>query len=350
MSETSTILALRQIGVITNPNSRKNKRRPGRAEALQRQVGPAGRVIATESLEALGAAVRELREQGAQYWVADGGDGSLFWMLNTVARELGDELEDVSRIIPFAVPANGGTIDFVARRVGIRGRVERILRVLRSHTERGEVAPAVDLPSLRIELVQRKGEERIVSEQLCFSTALAGFGCRFFDHLYALEERSTLKIGAQFFRDVAAAFLRRVGMRWAVPRRWLQELEELFTPIPLRMVLDGRELPWTAITTLNASAFSVNFGGLFRLFPAAGEGKMHVIAGEPSDLDVALNAPRMMTGRPLRCERLYDGAGETLEVEAIGDELMKPVLDGEVFEDVERLVVRLGPQVRFARV
>ena len=70
-----------QIGVITNPNSRKNKGKPDRAARLQSIVGSMGEVHETRSLESIKPVLRDFLRKRARYWVADGGDGALHWML-----------------------------------------------------------------------------------------------------------------------------------------------------------------------------------------------------------------------------------------------------------------------------
>ena len=70
-----------EIGVITNPNSRKNRNRPDRAERLQRIVGDIGEVHQTSSLDSIKPVLRDFLRKRATYWVADGGDGALHWML-----------------------------------------------------------------------------------------------------------------------------------------------------------------------------------------------------------------------------------------------------------------------------
>src|SRR5687768_821378 len=99
------------IGVITNPNSRKNRGQAQRAAALQRIVGGHGLVRETRSTSEIGDVIEEFKALGISYWVTDGGDGSLHWMLNTAAERYG--VGAVAEFVPWAVPANGGTIDFV---------------------------------------------------------------------------------------------------------------------------------------------------------------------------------------------------------------------------------------------
>src|SRR5476651_120322 len=77
----ATLLARMEIGVITNPHSRKNRNRPDRAERLQRIVGSMGEGHETSSIESIKPVLRDFLRKQARYWVADGGDGALHWML-----------------------------------------------------------------------------------------------------------------------------------------------------------------------------------------------------------------------------------------------------------------------------
>ena len=65
------------IGVITNPNSKKNWHHGNRRASLEKAVGRRGIVVETPDLDALPAAVETLLDAGCQYWVCDGGDGTL---------------------------------------------------------------------------------------------------------------------------------------------------------------------------------------------------------------------------------------------------------------------------------
>src|SRR6187549_1035063 len=125
-----------QIGVITNPNSRKNRNKPNRAKALQSIVGDLGEVHATDSVESIKPVLREFLRKRATYWVADGGDGALHWMLR-MGMEVLQEEEFVGQSItlPTTLPTKGGTIDFVANNVGIKGDAEGILAMLRRSLE-----------------------------------------------------------------------------------------------------------------------------------------------------------------------------------------------------------------------
>jgi hypothetical protein len=111
-----------QVGVITNPNSKKNFRRPQRRRSLEQAVGHHGVVRETRSLEDLPRAIGELLDAGCQYYVCDGGDGTLHWVLNSLHDAVkARAAAGGSAELPVVVPTNGGTVDFVARKAGLKG-------------------------------------------------------------------------------------------------------------------------------------------------------------------------------------------------------------------------------------
>ena len=141
-----------EIGVITNPNSRKNRNRPDRAERLQRIVGSLGEVHETSSVESIKPVLRDFLRKRARYWVADGGDGALHWMLRMGMEVLQeDEFVDQSLTLPMTLPTKGGTIDFVANNVGIQGDAEGILAMLRRGVEGGSIIEETEVDSMVID-------------------------------------------------------------------------------------------------------------------------------------------------------------------------------------------------------
>src|SRR5215212_8774774 len=143
------------IGVITNPRSRKNRGRPNRAAELQRIVGDHGEVHATRDIDAIKPVLREFLRRKARYWVADGGDGALHQMVRAGLELLEeDEFARDGVTMPLTVPTNGGTIDYVAHNVGIVGRAEDILAALRGAIESGQEIEEVEVDSMLIEGVE----------------------------------------------------------------------------------------------------------------------------------------------------------------------------------------------------
>lgn len=342
------------IGVITNPNSKKNRRIHDRVEQLQAIVGPYGVVRQTPTTEQIKPVIREFLDLGVDFWVSDGGDGALYWMLNSahdVIEQRFPDTDHFERHLRFALPTNGGTIDYVARRAGVRGRAEDILKKLVEVYEKGEQLAQTLVPSLRLEGVQelRNGTRRRF-EKVGFATAIAGVGNRFFEKYY-LARVPGPKVICEVIAKTSASYL--VGVTPAsrvVPEEWLEYGEQVLRPMPARVEVDGEVLSYSDYTTIAVGAFKINLGGVIRLFPFASRGAMHVTAGEPSPLDMIVNLPRMLSGRRLACDRMFDGPGREVRVVATSSTLLRPNVDGEFIENVRELVVRPGPRFRIPRI
>src|SRR5450432_663350 len=170
-----------EIGGITNPNSRKNRNRPNRAERLQRIVGSMGEVHQTNSLESIKPVLREFLRKRARYWVADGGDGALHWMLRMGMEVLQeDEFIDQRFSLPMTLPTKGGTIDFVANNVGIEGDAEGILGTLGRSIERSTIIEEIDVDTMAIDGVQIVDGASVPFRTYGFASAAGGVGQRFF--------------------------------------------------------------------------------------------------------------------------------------------------------------------------
>src|SRR5690242_13479862 len=170
-----------EIGVITNPNSRKNRNRPDRADRLRRIVGDLGEVHATTSVESIKPVLREFLRKRARFWVADGGDGALHWMLR-MGMEVLQEDEFIgqssiaARGLPMTLPTKGGTIDFVANNVGIEGDAEGILATLRRNVERNTQIEETEVDSMVIDGVQVVDGADIPFRTYGFASAAGGVG------------------------------------------------------------------------------------------------------------------------------------------------------------------------------
>jgi hypothetical protein len=122
----------------------------------------------------------------------------------------------------------------------------------------------------------------------------------------------------------------------------------LFTPTHARVVIDGREVPTDTHNALHAGAFDVNLGGVLRVFPLAREpGAVHFQAGAIPPAQMIANLPALIAGRAIRSAQLRDVSGREMVIEA-AQQPLSPIIDGERFTDITRLVVRAGPNVRIA--
>lgn len=334
---------MERVAVILNPNARRNRRRGTRGAELREIVKGWGQVRETQSVDELGPVLRELLDGGAEYVVADGGDGCLHWVVNETREVVG------AGALPSFVPTNGGTIDFVARKTRVSGTVETILARLVRHLEERRPPPAFPIDTLEVSgLARAPGGELEPFRRVGFALAAGGVGQRFFEKYY-----SEPVLGAPaIVRIVARATASHLATKLPVapPARWTRFGEEIFRPTRARVTIDGRDVECDQHGAIHAGAFDVQLGGLFHVFPLArAEGRLHFQAGALEPMEVIRAIPALVRGGAIPGARFLEVSGQEMVVEAIGEPLA-PVMDGETLRGVVRLEVRRGPTLRIPRI
>jgi diacylglycerol kinase family enzyme len=340
-----------EIGVITNPNSRKNRHRHNWAARLQRAVGEMGEVRQTDSVDSIKPVLRDFLRKRARYWVADGGDGALHWMLRMGMEVLQeDEFVGQSIALPMHLPTKGGTIDFVANNVGIEGDAEGILSTLRKTLEHGARIEETEVDSMVIDGVQQCDDGDVPFRTYGFASAAGGVGQRFYAKYYEASDpnpRTIMKVVANTVASAPVAyspFGRLFGP-------WGSYAKDVFAPTRCRITLDGMKLPGDEFTGVHVASMSINLGGVLKFFGKADQpGLMNALLGSPSPWGIIRNLPRMARGDEMRGRNILDRPCREMLLEATGDELMAPVIDGEYYRNVKKLAFRIGPRVRIPKV
>jgi diacylglycerol kinase family enzyme len=342
-----------EIGVITNPNSRKNRRRRNWAERLQRAVGDLGEVRQTDSVNSIKPVLRDFLRKRARYWVADGGDGALHWMLR-MGMEVLQEDEFVGQAIslPVTLPTKGGTIDFVANNVGIEGDAEGILATLRRTLEHGATIEETEVDSMAIDGTQQ-GDDGIdvPFRTYGFASAAGGVGQRFYAKYYEDTDpnpRTIMKVVANTVASAPVAFSPLGKLPLGA---WSRYAKEVFEPTHCRITVDGMQLPGNEFTGVHIASMSINLGNVLKFFGKADQpGLMNAIVGTPSPWGIILNLPRMARGGEMRGRNIVDRPCREMILEATSDELLAPIIDGEYYRRVRKLSFRIGPRVRIPKV
>lgn len=341
-----------EIGVITNPNSRKNRNRPDRAARLQRIVGDMGEVHMTDSIDSIKPVLRDFLRKRARYWVADGGDGALHWMLR-MGMEVLQEDEFIGQDVnlPVTLPTKGGTIDFVANNVGIEGDAEGILAALRRGLEHGVTIEESEVDSMVIDGAQLVDGIEVPFRTYGFASAAGGVGQRFYAKYYADKDPNPRTIMKVVANTVASAPIALSPLSRLPLGAWTSYAREVFEPTPCRIFLDGMRLPGDRFTGVHVASMSINLGNVLRFFGKADQpGLMNAIVGTPSPWAIIRNLPRMARGDEMRGRNILDRPCREMRLEATGDELLAPVIDGEFYRDVTRISFRVGPRVRIPKV
>jgi diacylglycerol kinase family enzyme len=343
-----------QIGVITNPNSRKNRNKPNRAAELQSIVGKLGEVHATDSVDSIKPVLRDFLRKRARYWVADGGDGAMHWMLRMGMEVLQeDEFAEQTLTLPLTLPTNGGTIDFIASNIGIKGDATKLLAILRTSIERNTRIEEAEVDSMLIEGVEATDEGDRPFRTYGFAVAAGGVGQHFFAKYYEDEDptpKTILKVIGSTLASMPVSLspLRSIPMFSKMLRTYAHEM---FAPTPCRITMDGMVLPGEEFTAVHVASMSINLGRVLRFFGKADQpGVMNALVGSPSPMAIAANLPRMYFGKEMKGNSVLDRPCREMTVEACGNTLLAPIIDGESYKNIRKLTVKIGPRVRVPKV
>jgi diacylglycerol kinase family enzyme len=326
------------LGVIVNPLARKNRGGGERGADLRRIVGPWGEVHETASVEDLRGVVKQLYPR-VSHLISDGGDGSLNWLINETEHWVGDPER-----WPTFVPSNGGSVNAIARKARVRGRPEAILRALAAAAETDQPPPEVFLDTLTLDGETADGR---MFHRLCFGLAAGGVGNRFYDKYYDHHTHGRADVVRVLARSFGDYVTNKVVPGHANKPNYATRL---FAPTHARVVIDGEEVPTRTHRLLHAGAVDLHIGAGFRLFPKASEpGALHFQAGNMRPSKIIAYLPRALRSGTLRGDQLRDVNGQEMIIEADGEPL-SPIIDGERFVGIARLVARAGPRIRIAQV
>jgi hypothetical protein len=340
------------IGVITNPNSRKNRNRPDRADRLRRIIGDFGEVHTTTTLASIKPVLRDFLRKRARYWVADGGDGALHWMLRMGMEVLQEEeFTGKAFTLPTTLPTKGGTIDFVANNVGIEGDAEGILATLRKNVERNTMIEETDVDSMVIDGIQLIDGAEVPFRTYGFASAAGGIGQRFYSKYYDDPDPSPRTIMKVVANTVASAPIALSPLARLPFGAWKTYAKEMFEPTRCKVTLDGMKLPGDQFTGVHVASMSINLGNVLRFFGKADQpGLMNAIVGTPSPWVIIRNLPRMARGEEMRGRNVLDRPCRELTMEACSEQLLAPIIDGEFYRNVKKLSFHVGPRVRIPKV
>jgi hypothetical protein len=343
---TSLLLRMSPIGVVTNPNSGKNRRNPGRRGELERALGRFGVVRQTHDIAELERALAEFLDLGTDVWVCDGGDGTLHWMLT-----IGDRLaRERGRSLPRIVPANGGSIDFVAHRAGIRGEARSVVQALIEAQRRADKPDAIVLDTFRM---RGRGKDGSGFDHLGFASAIGGIAQRFFGKLYEKKPVDGWSIWRVISKSVSGVVAGRAPrpLQQLLPDGLADYADEVFAPTMANVDVDGKRLAFDSFASLQIGSIDINLGGVVRTFRHAhAPGVLHAQAISSTPLGVVANLPNIVLGTPIWGSKVYDGPATRMRVTATGDESLDPVIDGEMFHGLAELEVSRGPQRAVPRV
>jgi diacylglycerol kinase family enzyme len=303
------------IGIVNNPRSLRNRRRPEMGERLRALLGGEGEVIEASTPDELNRAVERFRAARIDLLGVGGGDGTTHMVLTAFARAYGAEP------LPALLPLRCGAMNTVARGARIRGAPERLLRdALRRRAEGKpqrtverdllEVSPDAGLPSYGF---------------------IAGTGAvvTFLDAYFRGGDPSPAHGAWLVLRAFASAF---AGGNFAGA---LSRRERL------HVTSDGDSWPEDAfVSVLAGSTPEIGFG--VKAFARCVEqpGFFHAVGLTGSIRQLAAALPGLRRGHPWRRRLALDEVARDLLIEG---ESIRYTVDGDLYAARRSLRIRTGP-------
>ena len=301
----------RLIGVVVNRNA-AGARRPGLAERLAALCGDDGAVRQTRTPGELASVLDEFAARGCDLVAMCGGDGTNLATITAAVRSFGEGA------LPRFALLRGGTVNTVARNLGIGGTPEQILAALVRRRRAGTP-------------VREVGQDLLDVEGRFGFLFAAGMGARFLERYYAGPV-----LGVPWASVLAARTVLSSLVKGGFAR-------SLFEPLPCTLVADGAELPIAEVRLLVASVVA-DVGIGMRVAWRAGQqpNRFHVVASALPMRSMALQLGRVIAGEALAGGPHVDLLARELEVRFTRPQSF--TLDGELFRE-ERVRVRVGPRI-----
>jgi diacylglycerol kinase (ATP) len=309
------------IVVFVNPRSRANRRDPRLVDRFAQTLGDAGRVIAPLSLDDLMVQAKALAAAPPDVIGIHGGDGTLH---RTVAALIQAFAAAGDRPLPPLAILTGGTMNVVARSLGIRAKPERLLASLVKQARAGQAPETVQRRCLRV-----GGSFGFVFGN--------GLMANFLEEYYARGGYGAGRAVWILLRTFLSAMV------------WGGYARRIFRRFRGRVLVEGQALPWKSLTGVGAATVrEVGLG--FKLNHRADEDpdRFSVLAIHAGPVTLAADLVPVHRGLGIAPRRAWSAVATKLVIEPEEPEISYTI-DGDLYRASGPLEIGLGPMLRFVK-
>lgn len=306
------------IGIITNPNSRRNRRYPEQMRRLAYVLGTNDTYEMTNRVEDVAAVAREFKKNDVEILALNGGDGTNHVTLTTFIEVYGDDP------LPRITFLRGGTMNTISNGIGIQGTPSRLLANLVDKYYTG----------VPFETTERDMLEITDQDETRYGFIFGnGIVANFLEMYYGTGHPSPTTAATLLVK--AAAGLPFGGRR----------AKEIIRPFVARAAFDGGE-EWEEREYTSFLAATIDQIGLgFRPFIRCEEQAhaFHILALMTSPASLTVELPRIRLGLPLPTEKAKTKVTDYVEIES--PQPFAYTIDGDMHRCEGRLVLRAGPRI-----
>jgi diacylglycerol kinase family enzyme len=310
------------IGLITNPRSRANQRDPGRPRRLGYLIGSHGTAEATKSLDDLYRVCEEFKKERIDILGISGGDGTMHHTLTAMIKTYGEQA------LPLVAILRGGTMNTIAKSLGIYGETPKLLFELVDKHRRGLTG---EFDVFEREVLQ-------VGDKYGF---IFGNGIIYnFMHEYYATGNPSPSTAAKLISRMALSTL------WGGPLS-----QRVYRRFRARVVADGDAWACQDFITV-AAAVVAEIGLGFKPFYRCNEraDSFALLGIHTSAVGFVAELPNIMAGRPMRRDKVIDAVAREVVFTPLESDKLEYMIDGDTYSGDQELTLRTGPKLRFIRL
>jgi diacylglycerol kinase family enzyme len=308
---------MKRIGIILNANAKKVRRGKISPERFARIGAGLVDIRVTATLAQLDETIRNFRKARYQYICIAGGDGTIHHVLTRMIKIYGEEK------LPGIVLLKGGTMDNIARSVGLRGSGTAILKRL-------------------IEIVRRNREPEImvrdtmkIGDRYC---CIFGVGAviNFLQEAYSGKEKGLKQNMITIAKTIRQAIME-------------PETGSLFRGIEATVIADKERIGFTTITAILAGSVEGVGLGFYPLSRALERpGSFHAIILGLYGRQIISRILHIRNGWKIKHPLACDVVVRKLTIRS--RRKFKFTMDGDIYESGGTLSIIAGPGIGFVYV
>ncbi len=307
------------IGLIHNPNARRNIGKKWLVDRLRRIIGNAGIVVETPTSDAVKEVAEKFKKNGVDLLVINGGDGTNHLVLTHFLNVYKEKL------IPPFLHLRGGTMNTVANSLKVKKlSTEKLLkRIVEKYIKKE------NLDVIKRNIIK-------IGDKYGFIFG-SGLVSNFLDAYYNGKGTGAWKALKVILKGIGSAI---IGTEYA---------RNLFKTVKTKIVVEGERISLNNFTViLGATVRDVGLG--FKpAYLAEKPGFFHFLATDIDIFRVLSYTPKMLLAKPFNSERIYSRVVKNVTLEPINGEEIKYTIDGELYRTDKALSLQLGPEINVVR-
>lgn len=302
------------IGIITNPNSRRNRRNPEQVRRLGYVLGRDASHELTRDTDDIYRVAELFRAEEVEVLALNGGDGTNHVTLSTFIDVYGDTP------LPKIAFLRGGTMNTISNAIGIRGNPGKILLNISEKYHLGQPFEISERDIMRIEYDGHTHYGFIFGNGLAFN----------FLDLYYKSGASPTTAVTTFCRICGSALVNGSLAR------------EAFRPFRAEITVDGETWPereFTAVFGMAIEQIGLGFRPALRC--RAEPGTFNVLGILAGPFSFAIEMPKVRMGKPLPSEKMKNVIAR--DAVFASDEPLEFTIDGDLHRSEGPVRITTGP-------